>query len=71
MAPDLIATGLERWTAFWAADGTAEQFIAHPTTWLNNSRYLQLPTCAPAQRVVGRCGHARLMERRERRRSGQ
>jgi hypothetical protein len=41
--PDRIAAGLETWVRYWAADGTEQRFIPHPTTWLNQNRYEDTP----------------------------
>lgn len=35
-----ISDGLALSMRFWAAQGTARQFIPHPTTWLNQDRCL-------------------------------
>jgi hypothetical protein len=54
---DVIAAGLAAWTRSWQADGTEERYIPHPTTWLNQSRYLDTP---PAPRPVEPKGFAGL-----------
>jgi hypothetical protein len=41
--PDVIANGVASWSTYWTAEGTEERFIPHPTTWLNQSRYLDRP----------------------------
>lgn len=41
--PAAIAEGLERWARYWRADHTEPQFIPHPTTWLNQSRWRDDP----------------------------
>jgi hypothetical protein len=46
--PDVIAAGLTGWVAHWRAEGTDQQFIPHPTTWLNQNRYFDAP---PARRM--------------------
>jgi hypothetical protein len=46
--PDVIATGAATWANHWQAEGTEQRYIPHPTTWLNQSRYLDEP---PASRA--------------------
>jgi hypothetical protein len=45
--PDVIETGVASWSAYWRAEGTEARFIPHPTTFLNQARYLDQP---PASR---------------------
>jgi hypothetical protein len=47
--PVIIAVGLASWAGFWSVESTEEKFIPHPTTFLNQARYLDRP---PAARVV-------------------
>ena len=44
-----IRNGLYSWIGFWEADGTEEQFIPHPTTFLNQERYHDTPP-TPAEK---------------------
>jgi hypothetical protein len=44
----VIAAGLTRWVAYWQSEATEQRFIPHPTTWLNQARYLDQPP-APAR----------------------
>lgn len=34
-----IQEGFVRWSAFWRINGTPEEFIPYPATWLNQERY--------------------------------
>ena len=34
-----IQEGFVRWETFWRVNGTPEEFIPYPATWLNQERY--------------------------------
>lgn len=38
-----IQTGFLKWEAFWRINGTPEEFIPYPATWLNQERYNDEP----------------------------
>lgn len=38
-SPEKIAEGTRNWVAFWTYSDTEEQFIPHPSTFLNQERY--------------------------------
>jgi len=50
---DAIIDGTRAWCQFWGDSQTEEQFIPHPSTFLNQDRYLDVPpTLAPKKESV-------------------
>ncbi|MET7989843.1 hypothetical protein ABZU76_02930 [Amycolatopsis sp. NPDC005232] len=54
LAPDLLAKEAIRWADLWRKAGTSEQYVPHPTTWLNGQRWNDDP---PPPRAVAAGGH--------------
>jgi hypothetical protein len=41
--PELILAGVHTWKRRWKAEGTLEQYIPHPSTWLHQERWNDSP----------------------------
>lgn len=52
---DEILDGLAAWLPYWEAKGEPE-FIPHPTTWLNQQRWQDLPPPSPKPKLTRRGG---------------
>jgi hypothetical protein len=61
---DLIAAGLAAWSAYWQAERSEEKFIPHPTTFLNQSRYVGDPPATRLAEPKGFAAWRRVAQRR-------
>jgi hypothetical protein len=52
----VIATGVASWATYWRAEGTEQRFIPHPTTFLNQARYLDQPPMPKSSEPKGWAG---------------
>lgn len=46
--PEELISEAQRWAGIWEKAGTEQQFIPHPTTWLNGERWNDEPPAAKA-----------------------
>lgn len=59
-----ILGGLARWSEYWVAKNEP-QFVPHPSTWLNQERYLDEPPPLPRPKAAGLNALANVMNRRQ------